>query len=315
MKVLITGIAGFIGSSLADFLLDQGCEVVGIDNFDDFYPKAIKEKNLKSIVNHLNAEFIEADILDISQALALVKQIDVVVHIAAKAGVRPSIENPDAYILNNILGTQRVLDFCVQRAIKSIVFASSSSIYGNQTLPFSESFKLDKPISPYAYTKISGELMMQTYHHLYQLNVICLRFFTVYGPRQRPDLAINKFISQITQDQPITLFGDGTTSRDYTFIADIVRGVFSAINLVLSDKPIFEAINLGSQNPIKLIDMVEELYRALQKKPQIEFLPMQSGDVDHTYSDIAKAKEILGYEPQVTFSEGIARFIAWHRSN
>jgi nucleoside-diphosphate-sugar epimerase len=313
-NILVTGCAGFIGSSVVDFLLLQGYHVVGVDNFDPFYPKEIKQKNLSEALKHPSFKFYE---LNICNGLSSVMQeIDVVIHLAAKAGVRPSIENPLDYIETNVYGTQQVLNFMKERNIKKLLFASSSSVYGNnKRIPFAESDPVDNPISPYASTKKSAELLTHTFHHLFNINVINLRFFTVYGPRQRSDLAIHKFVKAITEKKPVELYGLGDTARDYTYITDIVDGIFKAMHFVMNNNDVYLTLNLGNSTPVKLIDLVNVIYQELESEPYIEYKSMQPGDVEITYADITKAKEILNYHPQTSLKNGISKFSEWYRQH
>ncbi len=315
MKVLITGAAGFIGSHTSESLLADGHEVVGLDNFDPFYDRAVKEANLRESQANPAFSFIEADIRDAEAIQAICKDhgpFDAVFHLAARAGVRPSIAQPKLNEEVNVGGTINVLEAAARSdSAPKFIFASSSSVYGNNVkVPFSESDPVDNPISPYAATKKACELICYTYHHLYRLDVYCLRLFTVYGPRQRPDLAINLFVRRILAGQPIQMFGDGTTTRDYTYIDDIVSGIRSAIDRCEG----YEIINLGSNNPITLKDMVQTVADACGKEPTIETLPMQPGDVDRTYADVQKAERLLDYEPKMPFAEGVRRFVEWYRS-
>lgn len=314
-SILITGVAGFIGSHLAERLLTEGMQVIGIDNFDNFYPKPLKVTNLEHIKSHenkANFSFYEIDICNKEALFAIQEKIDVVVHIAAKAGVRPSIENPSSYIKSNISGTQNILDLMRQKQTKKLIFASSSSVYGNnKKTPFSETDDVSKPISPYAFTKKANELQIHTYHSLYQIDAICLRFFTVFGPRQRPDLAIRKFISLIQEGKPIDMYGDGTTGRDYTYVKDTVDGIFKAIQYLQNKDKVYEIINLGSHSPILLNEMIETIGATLNTSPKVNVLPMQPGDVEVTYADISKAKKLLNYEPKVSFQQGINDFVKW----
>lgn len=310
---LITGAAGFIGSNLAESLVGSGNKVIGLDNFSPFYPREIKERNISSLRENSNFTFIEGDIKDMEQLSAL-PSFDLLIHLAAKAGVRPSIENPQAYIDTNITGTHNLLQLCKERSIHKIVFASSSSIYGNSKhLPFVEEGYEYEPISPYAFTKRSCEFMNYTYHHLYDLDVINLRFFTVFGPRQRPDLAIHKFIRLLERGDEIPMFGDGSTARDYTYIDDIVSGIESSIHYLRSHDGVFEIINLGNHTPVKLIDMIEIVADVVGKTALIKKLPMQDGDVDITFASIEKAKNLLGYSPSTSFKQGVEKFYHWHR--
>lgn len=313
-KVLITGSAGFIGSSLAEYLISSGFEVIGLDNFSPFYPREIKEGNISSLKENPNFTFIECDVKAKEQLDAL-PSFDFLIHLAAKAGVRPSIENPQAYIDTNITGTHNLLKLCASRSVKKIVFASSSSIYGNSKhLPFVEEGYEYEPISPYAFTKRSCELMNHTYHHLYDLDIINLRFFTVFGPRQRPDLAIHKFVRLLEAGEEIPMFGDGSTARDYTFIDDIVGGIKSSMDYLDEHEGVFEIVNLGNHTPVKLKDMIEAVADVVGVEPKIKELPMQEGDVDITFASIEKAKRLFGYNPGTSFKDGLEKFYEWHKS-
>jgi UDP-glucuronate 4-epimerase len=310
-KFLVTGCAGFIGSHLCDRLIAEGHDVVGIDNFDPFYDRSIKEQNIAQLMNHDSFQLIEGDICDDhTWNLLATEKFDCVFHLAAKAGVRPSILNPQAYTKTNIIGTQKLLDWMVKSSNKRLIFASSSSVYGNnEKVPFSENDNVDFPISPYAFTKKSCELMIHTYSHLYNIHAVCLRFFTVYGPRQRPDLAIHKFMKAIYNGEHITLFGDGSTSRDYTYIEDIINGISKAVESI--DKLKFEIVNIGGENPIKLIDLVFAINKVLEKKADIQFTNNQPGDVTRTYADLSKSKELLNHEPKTPIHEGLQKFYDW----
>ena len=310
-SILITGGAGFIGSSLADKLLNEGNKVIVIDNFNDYYDVKIKENNIAHNLSNSNYQLHRADIEDINTLKNIFKNnsIDIVVHLAARAGVRPSLENPLAYIKTNILGTVNILEEMKKHHVKKLVFASSSSVYGNCSAEkFSEELNVREPISPYAATKSSCEQICYTYMHLYGINTVCLRFFTVYGPRQRPDLAINKFTHLIEDGQPIPMYGDGNTCRDYTYVDDIVDGICAAIEY---NKTSYEIINLGGGEPITLKNMIETIEKTLNKKAIIDHLPMQPGDVDKTICDWSKAKALLSYAPKTSFAEGISKFINW----
>lgn len=315
MKILITGGAGFIGSNLADRLLSVGHDVVVVDNFNDYYDVSLKEKNVSANLNNPHYKLYRVDICD-RDAIARVfsdNDISVVVHLAARAGVRPSLENPVAYVETNILGTVNILEQMKLHNIKKLVFASSSSVYGNCSAEkFSEDLKVTEPISPYAATKSACEQIIYTYHHLYKINAVCLRFFTVYGPRQRPDLAIRKFVEKIESGTPIDMYGDGSTRRDYTYIDDIVNGICAAIKY---DKTGYEIINLGGGEPITLKRMIETIEKVLGKSAIINKQPMQPGDVDKTVCDWNKANNLLGYTPQTTFEQGIKKFKEWKNEN
>lgn len=315
MNILITGGAGFIGSTLADKLLEKNNKIVVIDNFNDYYSPKLKEKNIKHNLDNKNYKLYRGDICDKNLLSKIFEenQIDVVVHIAASAGVRPSIENPLSYVKNNIEGTVNIVEVMKENGIKKIVFASSSSIYGNcKEEIFSEDLKVSEPISPYAASKSACEQFLYTYSKLFDIQVVALRFFTVFGPRQRPDLAIRKFIDLIKENKPIPVYGDGTTIRDYTYIDDIVDGIIGAINY--NDTP-YEIINLGGGAPVSLNQMIETIEKVLNKKAKIEHLPMQLGDVNKTAADITKAKKLLNYNPKTSFKEGIIKFIEWEKSN
>ncbi|MBL7790090.1 MAG: GDP-mannose 4,6-dehydratase [Chitinophagales bacterium] len=315
-SILVTGCAGFIGSHLTEFLLKKYPEdtIFGVDNFDDFYSKDLKEKNLLKSISHSNFKFYELDLRDTSSYSKL-PNCEVIVHLAAKAGVRPSIQNPLAYIDYNITATQQLLEWMKDNQMSKLVFASSSSIYGNnKKVPFSETDNVDHPISPYAFTKKACELLTHTYYHLYGFSVINLRFFTVFGPRQRPDLAINKFVSSIMANEEIEMYGDGSTARDYTYIADIVEGISNAIDYVQNHN-CYETINLGNSNPIRLTTLIETIEMELKKKAKILARPMQEGDVDITFADIDRAKNLLSYQPKISIKEGIRQFIEWKKVN
>ena len=315
---LVTGGAGFIGSSLTERLLKEGNKVVVIDNFCDFYDPKIKENNIKEFLNNDRFKLYRADIRDKEslRTIFLENNIDVVVHLAAMAGVRPSIENPLLYQEVNIIGTQNILEEMKNNNISNLVMASSSSVYGNcKEVPFDEKMVVDFAISPYAATKKSNEVMTHVYHKLFGFNVIMLRFFTVYGPKQRPDLAINKFTRLMLEEQEIPMFGDGTTSRDYTYIDDIVDGIMKSCDYVENNNDVYEILNLGNSSPISLREMIETIGEVVGSKPKIKQLPMQAGDVERTYANISKANRLIGYEPKTTFEEGINNFVKWYKEN
>ena len=318
MNILVTGVAGFIGSHLAERFLSNGDHVIGMDNFDSFYPRPIKENNLKSLLKNPNFSFEEGDICDIDfiNNLFAKYKIDKVIHLAAKAGVRPSIAHPSAYYSVNVLGTLNILDVMNQYKVKKLIFASSSSVYGNNhKIPFIESDNVDFPISPYAATKKAGELLTHTYHHLYDFQVINLRFFTVYGPRQRPDLAIHKFFKSIYNSKPIDVYGNGSTSRDYTYVDDIVDGIVRSSDYLETNNKIYEIINLGNNSPISLIDLINKIEVITGKQIQKNVQEMQEGDVDRTYADISKAKKLLGYNPHTSMEQGLVNFKLWYEEN
>jgi len=314
-KILLTGAAGFIGSHVVEHLLHQGHQVFGIDNFDDFYSRSIKEQNLSECLLNPSFTFIEGNVGDVASLFQDTK-FDLVIHLAAKAGVRPSIAQPEQYIDANLSQTMALLQWMKAHGMNKLVFASSSSVYGNNVkVPFAESDPVDHPISPYAFTKKAGELLTHTFHHLADIDVINLRFFTVYGERQRPDLAIYKFAKAMLNDQPITLYGNGSTSRDYTYVGDIVQGIIASMDYLMIHSPVFETINLGSKTPIQLIDLVQSLEEIIGKTATIEWMQMQDGDVDLTFADIQKAEKLLHYSPQISLMEGLARFVSWLKSN
>jgi len=286
-------------------------QVIGLDNFDDFYSREQKEKNISSFISNQNFSFTEGDIRNIDDLLAL-SEIDVIVHLAAKAGVRPSIKNPILYQEVNVSGTQNLLEFARQRNIKQFVFASSSSVYGiNENVPWHEEEKL-MPISPYASTKLSCEMLGHVYSHLYGIRFLALRFFTVYGPAQRPDLAIHKFFNSISKGQAIPVFGDGSTSRDYTFVKDTIQGIMSAIDYDQSD---FEIINLGNHQTVTLSELIQSIEKICGKKAIIDRQPEQPGDVPQTYADISKAQKLLNYHPETSLETGLLRFYEWYLDN
>jgi UDP-glucuronate 4-epimerase len=312
-RFLITGGAGFIGSNLVDLLLKRGDTVVVLDNFDPFYPRATKEANLRDAAAQPNFRLIEADIRDAARVEAVVAEVrpDAVVHLAARAGVRPSIEDPAGYAAVNVQGTVNLLAAaCRLDPLPKFVYASSSSVYGDRPdAPFRETDPVDHPVSPYAATKKACELMAYTFHHLHGIPVTGLRFFTAYGPRNRPDLAIAKFTRLIERGEPVPMFGDGGTRRDYTFVDDIVDGVSRAIDNCTSH----HLYNLGNSAPIELHVLIETLGAALGKTPHIHRLPEQPGDVRQTFADISRASAELGYAPRTPFREGLERFVAWNR--
>jgi UDP-glucuronate 4-epimerase len=309
-KILVTGAAGFIGSHLCERLLDEGLVVTGIDNFDDFYDPKIKHRNISTCLNNKNFRLIEADIRDRSAMEKAVEGIEIIVHLAAKAGVRPSIAEPLLYNDVNISGTMVLLETANKHKVGKFVFASSSSVYGNnKKVPFSEDDNVDFPISPYAATKKACELICHTYHHLYGIDLTCLRFFTVYGPRQRPDLAIHKFSRLIEQEKPIPVYGDGSMMRDFTYIDDIIEGIIASMNKCEG----FNIYNLGESQPITVNDLISAIETALSKKAIREYLPLQPGDVNRTFADITKAQRELGYNPSTPIPDGLAKFTAWLR--
>lgn len=315
-NILVTGGAGFIGSHLVDRLLSEGqWKVSVIDDLNDFYDPAIKLANASKHEKNSNYQLFKTDIRDQGalKNFFAANGFDCIVHLAARAGVRPSLVQPLLYAETNINGTMNLLELAREQGIKQFVFGSSSSVYGiNAKVPFGEDDPIRQPISPYAATKAAGELICHTYTHLYGIRSVCLRFFTVYGPRQRPDLAIHKFARLISEDKPIPVFGDGTTRRDYTFIDDIIAGVRGAIDY---DKTDYEVINLGESRTVELRELISLLEKELGKTAQIDRQPLQPGDVPQTFADIAKARRLLGYNPQTQIEEGIHTFVRWFREN
>lgn len=311
-NILITGGAGFIGSHLIDFLLHDGnYKITCVDNFDKFYNPTLKRENIQPHISNTDFKLIEADITDLHLSEKLEEQYDIVVHLAAKAGVRPSIKEPVLYQHVNVVGLQNILEIAKQKSVKQFVFGSSSSVYGiNKNIPWKEIDKDLMPVSPYASSKIAGEWLGKTYAELFGIRFIALRFFTVYGPRQRPDLAINNFTRRILNDEPINFYGDGSTLRDYTFVKDTVAGIVSAMQYDTSN---FEIINLGNNKPVTLTELVSTLEKILNKKAILNKLPDQQGDVPITYADINKAKQLLNYNPQTTLENGLAQFINWYK--
>jgi len=313
---LITGGAGFIGNHLVRALLkDEDLRITIIDNFDPFYSKEIKLLNTEGFEKHHQIFLLDLDLDDLSSSelqKILPQKVDVIIHLAAKAGVRPSINNPLAYQRTNILGTQMLLEFAKDTGVNQFVFASSSSVYGvNKNLPWKEGEQL-QPISPYAMTKLAGEMAGHVFSSLYGIRFIALRFFTVYGPSQRPDLAIHKFVKSILKDEPITMYGDGSTSRDYTYVDDIVQGILAAINY---DQSFFEIINLGNRYAVSLKELIENIEDIVGKKAKIDQQPDQAGDVPQTFADISKGKQLLNYQPATQLKDGLKQFYDWFLEN
>jgi UDP-glucuronate 4-epimerase len=311
--VLITGGAGFIGSHTVEALISRGDTVVAVDSFNRFYSPKQKENNLSQVKNHKNFYLYKVDIRDEAELKEVFSKhyFDCVVHLAAMAGVRPSIENPRLYADVNVVGTTNILENVRTSGVKQFVFASSSSVYGNrQTGPFKETDPTDDQVSPYGATKKAGELLCHTYAHLYKIKTTILRFFTVYGPRNRPDMACYSFTDAIMKDRPIMRFGPGDTGRDYTYVADTVSGILSAI-----DHPFdFEIINLGNSTPVKLNDLIKTIEKVTGKKANVNELPLQPGDVDLTFADTTKAKKLLGYEPQTKLHQGVHNLFDWYQA-
>jgi len=313
MRILVTGGAGFIGSHLTENLLQEGHQVHCVDNFNDYYDPYVKRENVQKALKDENYWLFEGDILDFPflEKIFAENHYDVIVHLAARAGVRPSIQQPILYEQVNIKGTMHLLELCKKHEIKKFVFASSSSVYGaNKKVPFAETDSVDNPISPYAATKKAGELICYTYHHLYDISVNALRFFTVYGPRQRPDMAIHKFAKLIHAGKPIPVFGSGKSKRDYTFIDDIIQGIRAAIERCEG----YNIYNLGESKTVQLLYLIELLEQALGKKAVLDFQPDQPGDVPITFADVSKARRELNYNPQISIEEGIKRFAEWFKT-
>jgi UDP-glucuronate 4-epimerase len=315
-SILITGGAGFIGSHLVDRLLAEGgWRITVVDDFNDFYDPAIKRENVRTRLSNPDYQLVEADIRNPSALEQAFDgpAFDCIVHLAARAGVRPSLKEPRLYVETNINGTLNLLELARTNGVKQFVFGSSSSVYGmNMKVPFSEDDPIFNPISPYAATKAAGELICHSYAHLYDLRIVCLRFFTVYGSRQRLDLAIHKFAKLISAGKPIPVFGDGTTRRDYTYIDDIIAGVRAAMDY---DQSNYEVINLGESRTVELRELISLLEQALGQTAEIDRQPLQPGDVPQTFADISKARALLGYDPQTQIEAGIEKFVEWFREN
>ncbi|HET6617651.1 MAG TPA: GDP-mannose 4,6-dehydratase [Gemmatimonadota bacterium] len=314
-RILVTGAAGFIGSWLTERLLDRGDTVVGFENFDPFYDRAIKERNLEAARDSDRFELIEGDLRDRDAVTNLfdAEGFDAVVHLAARAGVRPSLEDPAGYCETNLTGTTHLLEAMRMGGCPKLVFASSSSVYGNnRKVPFHEDDRVDFPISPYAATKKAGEELCHVYHAVHGFSVVALRFFTAYGPRQRPEMAIHAFTRRLYAGEPIPVFGDGSMQRDFTYVDDVVNGVVAAVDLVLGE-PVFHIVNLGESEPVRLADLVAALEKATGRKARIDRRPVPPGDVDRTFADVSRAKELLGYEPRIALPEGLRRFVDWYR--
>ncbi len=313
-SILITGVAGFLGSHLAEKLLDNGHRITGIDNFDPFYAESIKRDNLRKCLSNSSFKLVELDICHTEKLFDLQGDWEIVLHVAAKAGVLPSVKKPQDYVSVNVQGTLNVLEFMRLRGIKKYIFASSSSIYGNSPIiPFTEDQKVEEPISPYAFSKRSCELMNFTYHKLYGIDCLNLRLFTLYGPRQRPDLSIYKFTKLIENDEPVQMYGDGSTARDYTHVHDVVNGFLLGMEYLAHHDNVYEIVNIGNTNPVQLLDLISKLYKILDKPLNIKQLPKQTGDVEMTCASIEKAQKLLGYTPTVPFEEGLKSFWEWYK--
>jgi UDP-glucuronate 4-epimerase len=313
VRVLVTGAAGFLGSHIAEALTGRGDEVTGLDNFDDFYPRAVKEANLAALRRAPRFRFVEGDIRDAAVLRPLLTRETLVVHVAARAGVRPSLEDPARYVSVNVGGTMEVLEAMRAAGARGLVFAGSSSVYGDDApVPFREDHAAVQPLSPYAATKRAAELLIATHARLFGLRAITLRFFTVYGPRQRPDLAIHAFTRRILAGQPVPMFGDGSTERDYTWVDDIVQGVAAACDWARRDGAAFEIVNLGESRTTRLDRLIALIGLAAGREPVIERRPLQPGDVRRTCADITRARTLLGYAPATSVEDGIPRFVRWY---
>jgi UDP-glucuronate 4-epimerase len=310
-RILVTGAAGFIGSHLTERLLADGLRVVGFDSFDTFYDPEIKRRNVADFVEHEHFRLVEGDIRDgdLVERLFASENLDAVIHLAARAGVRPSIEDPELYASVNVDGTVRLLEACRRHDVKRFLFGSSSSVYGNNDkVPFAEDDPVDHPVSPYAATKKAGELICYTYHHLFGIAIACLRFFTVFGPRQRPEMAIHKFTRLLHSGQPVEQYGDGSAARDYTYVSDIVEGIVAA----LEGCKRYHVWNLGGSHTTRLDDLIEKIGRGLGVRREVRAMPMQPGDVNRTWADISRARAELGWSPKTDLDRGIALFIDWY---
>jgi UDP-glucuronate 4-epimerase len=316
-RILLTGGAGFIGSHVAEALIRRGTQLSIVDNLDNFYALSRKRLNLQEIRNAGAYEFFEADVRDMDALRKVAEHVqpEIVIHLAARAGVRPSIEQPALYESVNVAGTVNLLEIAREFKVQRLIFGSSSSVYGiTNTVPFCEDDLETRPISPYAATKLAAELMCYTYTHLYGLTTLCLRFFTVYGPRQRPDLAIHKFTALIELGKPIPVYGDGSMGRDYTYVDDIVAGVIASLEYAPEPKLPFEVFNLGNSHPVRLRELIAQLEAATGKKALQDRLPDQPGDVPITWANIDKARRLLGYSPKTSMEQGLRNFVAWYRS-
>ncbi|MGA2979174.1 MAG: GDP-mannose 4,6-dehydratase [Terriglobales bacterium] len=317
-RILLTGGAGFIGSHVAEELIRRGARLSIVDNLDSFYAPSRKRRNLQEIQNAGTYEFFEADIRDMDALRKVAERVqpEIVIHLAARAGVRPSIEQPALYESVNVAGTVNVLEIARESKVQRLIFGSSSSVYGiTNKVPFCEDDPNTRPISPYAATKLAAESMCYTYTHLYGLTILCLRFFTVYGPRQRPDLAIHKFTALIEAGKPIPVYGDGSMGRDYTYVDDIASGVVASLEYTPHPKLPFEIFNLGNSHPVRLRELIVQLEAATGKKVLQDRLPEQLGDVPITWANIDKAKRLLGYSPKTSMEQGLRNFVAWYRSS
>ena len=314
-RVLVTGAAGFIGSWLTERLLERGDQVVGFDNFDPFYDRAIKERNLATARGNAAFRLVEGDLRDRAEVFAVLADgaFDAVAHLAAKAGVRPSLADPAGFDETNLIGTSNLLEAMREAECRRLVFASSSSVYGNnRKVPFHEEDRVDAPISPYAATKKAGEELCHVYHAVHGFSILALRFFTAYGPRQRPEMAIHAFTRRLFAGEPIPVFGDGSMERDFTYIDDVVDGVVSAVDHVVKTDT-FAILNLGESEPIRLSRLVTALERATGREALVDRLQVPPGDVARTFADISRARQLLGYEPRVRIDDGLRRFVDWYR--
>ena len=315
-RLLITGAAGFIGSHACHAFLERGWDVTGIDNFDPFYERQIKEQGIADLADHEAFRFVEGDIREPSVLTPILAHVNVVLHLAARAGVRPSIEDPVLYESVNVVGTATLLEACRLAGVRRFVFGSSSSVYGDETpTPFSEEAPAVTPISPYAATKRAGELQCMVYTHLHGFRIASLRLFTVYGARQRPDLAIHKFTRLISTGAAIPQFGDGSSERDYTHVDDILTGIVAAVDWTGQDTPACEIVNLGESKTVRLSYLIELIGRALELEPRVDIHSPAPGDVRRTFADISKARRLFGYDPRICIEDGIPQFVDWYRKH
>ncbi len=314
-RLVVTGAAGFIGGHACQLLLDEGHDVVGLDNFDPFYDRSVKDATLASLASHSRFTFVEGDIRDKYKVHDVLKDADAVIHLAAKAGVLPSLQDPVQYTAINVAGTVELLEGCRLNGIRRFVFASSSSVYGNSTrAPFAEDAPALDPLSPYAATKRAGELLCKVYAELHGFRVAALRFFTVYGPRQRPDLAIHRFTRLISEGSTIKQYGDGSSRRDYTHISDTLSGLMAALRWTDREEPAFEPFNLGESRTIRLDELIRLIGENLGVQPKVDVVSTQPGEAKGTHADIGKARRMLGYNPTVLFEDGLREFVEWYKA-
>jgi UDP-glucuronate 4-epimerase len=314
VRLFLTGGAGFIGSHLAEALLARGDEVFCVDNFDPFYARSVKEENLREALRSPRFRFVEGDFRDraLVRRLLAESRAEAVLHLGAKAGVRPSVEDPAGYVSANVEGTIVLLEAARDLGVRKFLFASSSSVYGDDSqAPFSEDSAANRPASPYAATKKAGEELAHALHHVAGLDVVCLRYFTVYGPRQRPEMAIHKFARHLAEGRPLTVYGRGLLERDFTYVSDVVAGTVAALDFLVRTRPCFEVFNLGNANRVRLDDLLDVLQRTFGRRAELRYEERPAGDVERTWADVSKARRLLGYEPRVGIEEGVRRFAEW----